>query len=159
MTIEDLLSQIGSYDIGGFESGDFGISDITGIGSQSIMNAMKDMFGITQDGALHKSMFQEISPLALSQTYGKAYSPLVQQSGQKYLQDLISQQGVQKATTAGGGFAGSGQQQQYEQAARDVYGKGMGGVLATTGKVKTAGIQNIGDIVSSWRDVASEIAG
>ena len=159
MTIEDLVSQIEGYNIPGFSPGSFGLSDITGIGSQNILEAMTEMFGIEQEGALTPGMFQEISPLALSQTYGKTYSPLVEQSGQKYLQDLFSQQGGQKAKTAGGGFAGSGQQERYEQAARDVYGKGMGNVLASTGKARTAGIQNVGDIVSSWRDVASQIAG
>lgn len=159
MTIEDLLSQIGSYGIGGFSPGSFGLSDLTNIGSGNIMDAMERMFGIEEPGALTSSMFQELSPLSLSQAYGKTYSPLVRTGGQKYLQDLISQQGGQKAKTAGGGFAGSGQQQQYEQAARDVYGKGMGNVLSTAGKARTQGIQNISNIVSSWRDLASEIAG
>jgi hypothetical protein len=160
MTIEDLLSQIGGYGIEGFGTGNFGLSDITGIGSEGIASAMNTMFGLEEEeDFLNPAMFQGISPLSLSQTFGKSFSPLIETGGQKYLQDLISQQGGQKAKTAGGGFAGSGQQQQYQQAARDVYGKGMSGVLSTAGKSRTQGIQNVSDIVTSWRDLASQIAG
>ena len=159
MTIEDLVSQIEGYNIPGFSPGSFGLSDITGRGSQIILEAMTEMFGIEQEGALTPGMFQEISPLALSQTYGKTYSPLVEQSGQKYLQDLFSQQGGQKAKTAGGGFAGSGQQGMFTQQAKDVYGKGMADVLGDVSQQRTQGMHSIQDIINQWRETALRIKG
>tara|TARA_R100001443_G_scaffold117084_2_gene139853 strand:- start:3559 stop:4029 length:471 start_codon:yes stop_codon:yes gene_type:complete len=156
MTIEDLLSQIRGY---GGALGSYELSDLHQIQQSDISSAMNTMFGLAGDDMLDDSMFQTISPLSLSQTYGKSFSPLVEAGGQKYLQDLISQTSGIKAKKASGGFAGSGQHSQYQESARDVYGKGMGDVLSQAGKGRTQGIQNISDIVSSWRTLASEIAG
>ena len=156
MTIEDLLSQITGY---GGNLSSYELGTLHEIEQSDISTAMNEMFGLTGDNMLDESMFQTISPLSLSQTYGKSFSPLVEAGGQKNLQDLISQTGGIKAKKASGGFAGSGQHSQYQESARDVYGKGVGDVLSQAGKGRTQGIQNVSDIVSSWRNLASEIAG
>ena len=72
------------------------------------------------------------------------------------LQETI---GGGKGIQAAGGFAGSGQQQQYVQSAKDVYGKGMSDVLAQTGQQRLAGLQNVQNIMNQWRDTALRIKG
>ena len=67
--------------------------------------------------------------------------------------------GSKKSKLAAGGFAGSGQQQRYTQLAKDVYGKGMSDVLATTGQQRLSGLQNVQDIINQWRDTALELKG
>ena len=63
-----------------------------------------------------------------------------------------------KGVQASGGFAGSGQQQRFTGGIKDVYGKGMAGVLAGTQEKQAQSLQNIQDIINSWREAAGGIA-
>lgn len=158
MTIQDIMNQIGALGISEYgEEHPWSYEDISNIQGNQIQTALEQMFNIP--GMLSETMFQPISPLALGQTYGKAYSPMVETAGGVHSQNLMDKLGGKKAREAYGGFAGSGQQQRFTEGAKDVYGKEMSGVLSDVGRTRTSAISGVSSLISDWKDLASQIAG
>ena len=65
----------------------------------------------------------------------------------------------QRGMQAAGGFAGSGQQQQFASGIKDVYGKGMTDVLTQTGQQRAQSLSQIQDLINSWQSQALQIRG
>ena len=152
--MDDILQQLQGLGFGG----SYGFGDISGFTPEQIQLAMQSSFDLgPQD--LNSAMFQGISEDLLSGAMGKTYSPFLQATGQNLLGDLATQMGGKTARQAGGGFAGSGQFQQFESGARDVYGKGMAGALTGVQEKQSRSLQSIQDIINSWRKSAGEISG
>tara|TARA_R110000824_G_scaffold52478_1_gene145526 strand:+ start:1376 stop:1846 length:471 start_codon:yes stop_codon:yes gene_type:complete len=151
--LEDILSQI--EDMGFGQQSYMGLGKLTG---QDISSNLQSYFNLgSQDIPAH--MFQGISSDMLKTGLQSTYSPQIQQTGSNLLGKLQETLGGQKAKQAGGGFAGSGQQQRYSQSAKDVYGQGMGDVLAQTGQQRLSGLQNVQDIINQWKETALKIKG
>ena len=154
--MDDILSQLQGLGFGG--SGAIGFGDISSLSPEQIQVAMQGAYNLSP-GDLSSAMFQPISQDLISGTLGKTYSPTLQASSQNLLGDLMSKMGGTTARRAGGGFAGSGQFQRFLTGAKDVYGKGMAGVLAGTQEKQAQSLQNIQDIINAWREAAGGIAG
>ena len=152
MTIQDIMTQLQSYGLG-----EDAYSNITDISGQQIDQALSAMFTLDPPD-LDWDMFQTISPASLQQTYGKTYRPLMEASGQSFAENLITSMSNKVGKQAAGGFAGSGQHGRYQQNVRDVYGKEMSKVLSEAGKSRTASLSGISDLISSWKDLASQVA-
>ena len=130
------------------------------------------IYGQTQPGDVATELYREygatgdpwesamFSPLTQGMlrgaTYGQ-YAPQVRQEGQSLLGGLTQQLGGQEATQAAGGFAGSSGFGKQQAGARDVYGKGMQGVLSNVGQQRSAATGNIQDIISSWMQTAQSM--
>ena len=150
MTLQDIISQL--QNIGGSQQFLGGISDtssISGINPNEIASAMRNMYNL-DPADLPSSMLQS----ALQKTY----SPQIESQSQTLLADLLKSTSGKKMKQAGGGFAGSGQMDRFVGGAKDVYGKGMGGVLSKVGAQKAAGIKSISDIIQSWQTTASSLS-
>ena len=161
MTINDIINQL--QNIGGGQNllGQItGTSSIAGIDQNQIASAMQSMYGL-DPADLPGNMFQgsTISQPMLASTLQKTYSPQIEAKGQGLLGELLKTTSGEKMKKAGGGFAGSGQMQQFVGGAKDVYGKGMSGVLSNIGAQKTQGIKTISDIIQSWQETAQSIQG
>ena len=65
----------------------------------------------------------------------------------------------QRAAQAAGGFAGSGQQQQFAGEIRDVYGKGMTDILTSTGQQRAKALGSVQDLINQWQSQALQIKG
>ena len=162
MTIQDIITQLQSYGLG--QGSGFEFSDISNITGSQIDAALSSMFGLGNLGEtgpenpLSGSMFQTISPASLQQAYGKTYRHLMESSGASFAENLITSMSNKSAKQASGGFAGSGQQKRYTQNVRDVYGKEMSGVLSEIGKARTSSLSGMSDLMSSWKDLASQVA-
>ena len=151
--LQDIMSQLS--DMGITSSSYMGLGDIQ---PEGISSALQNYFGLT-DHDIPAHMFQGISSDLLSSGLAKTYSPQIGSHGQSMLGKLQQTVGGQQGRQAAGGFAGSGQQQQFAQSAKDVYGKGMSDVLAQTGQQRLSGLQNVQDIINQWRDTALRIQG
>ena len=161
MTLNDIINQL--QNLGGSQNmlGQItGTSSIAGIDPHEIATAMQTMYGLPP-ADLPSTMFQgsTISKPMLASTLQKTYSPQIEAQGQGLLGDLLKSTSGQKMRQAGGGFAGSGQMQQFMGGAKDVYGKGMSGVLTNVGAQKAQGIKSISDIIQGWQDTAQSLAG
>ena len=154
MTIQDIMQQLQSYGLGQYD--DF--SDISNITGSQIDIALSDMFNITEEDDLTANMFQEIQPATMSQAYGKTYRPLMESTGASFAENLITSMQGKKAKQAAGGFAASGQQNRYQQNVRDVYGKEMADVISGVGKSRSSALSGISDLISGWKDFASQVA-
>ena len=156
--LQDILQSL--TDVGLSQGTGWG-GDYMGISSldpDDIASKLSTYFDIPEQD-LPAHMFQGISSDVLRAGLGSTYSPQVAASGYSLLGKLQETMGGQKSNLAAGGFAGSGQQQRYTQLAKDVYGKGMSDVLATTGQQRLSGLQNVQDIINQWRDTALELKG
>ena len=131
-------------------------SDIANIGQSSIASSLQDYYGIEEEN-LPPHLFQGISSDILRQGLSKTYSPQMQAGGASLLTGLQESMGGKTARQAMGGFAGSGQGMQFQQGARDVYGKGMSDVLAKAGTQRMQGLQNVQDIINQWRETVAGI--
>tara|TARA_R110000824_G_scaffold101230_2_gene240501 strand:- start:2503 stop:2988 length:486 start_codon:yes stop_codon:yes gene_type:complete len=159
MTIQDIINQL--KNIGGAQNtlGDISSTgSIAGINENEIAAAMRNMYGLTS-ADLPSSIFQgaTIGKPMLQATLQKTYSPQIESQSQGLLSDLLKSQSGKDAKKAGGGFAGSGQQEQFMGSAKDVYGKGMSGILSKVGMQKQQGIKSISDIIQSWQQTAQSI--
>ena len=102
-------------------------------------------------------MFSPLSAgLLKSATYGK-YAPQIRQEGKSMLNELAQRTGGMEARKAAGGFAGSGGYQQFQKGAKDVYGKGMQGVLSDVAQQRGAATSGIQDIISQWKQTAQDL--
>ena len=70
---------------------------------------------------------------------------------------MLTAGGGQKGFQASGGFAESGQQQQYAGGIKDVYGKGMTDVLTQTGQQRAKSLSEIQNMINQWQSQASKI--
>ena len=151
--IQDILSQLQGMGFGEQTYG--GLQDIN---PQDISQRLQSYFGLTgEDIPAH--MFQGMSSDILRSGLGSTYSPQVGAASSSLLGNLQQTLGGQQGRASAGGFAGSGQQQQFAQSAKDVYGKGMTDVLAQTGQQRLGGLQNVQDVINQWRDTALRIKG
>ena len=160
MTLQDIISQL--QNIGGGQQHLGGITDtssIAGINENEIATAMRNMYNL-DPADLPSSMFQgaTIGRPMLQSALQKTYSPQIEAQSQTLLSDLLKSTSGKKMKQAGGGFAGSGQMDKFMGGAKDVYGKGMGGVLSKVGAQKAAGIKSISDIIQSWQTTASSLS-
>ena len=161
MTINDIINQL--QNIGGGQNllGQItGTSSIAGIDQNQIASAMQSMYGL-DPADLPGNMFQgsTISQPMLASTLQKTYSPQIEAKGQGLLGELLKTTSGEKMKKAGGGFAGSGQMQQFVGGAKDVYGKGMSDVLAQTGQQQMRGLTGIQDVINQWKETAMRIRG
>ena len=160
MTLQDIILQLQNISGAQQNLGQIGgISSIAGIDENQIANAMRDMYDLT--GAdLPSSIFAgaTIGKPMLQSTLQKTYSPQIEAQSQTLLSDLMKASSGRNIRQAAGGFAGSGQMQDYMSGAKDVYGKGMSGILSKVGAQKAQGIQSISDIIKGWQTTAQQIA-
>ena len=116
--IDDIMAQLQSMGInvsGGFT----GLPDISGF---NISQALQGQYGLTEQ-QLPPSMFQGISSDLIKGGLAGTYSPQVQATGQTLMDKMLTQAQGKVGKQAFGGFAGSGQQQQYAGGIKDVYSK------------------------------------
>lgn len=152
--IDDILSQLQSMGIGTGQ--DFmGISQL---GSSDIAQALQGQYGLTEQ-QLPTSLFQPISQDLLKGGLGSTYSPQIQSTGQDLISQMIQGAQGQLGTQAAGGFAGSGQQTRFTGGVKDVYGKGMTDVLASTGKQRAQSMQAVQDMINQWQSQALKVKG
>ena len=163
--LQDIIGQLTNLGFGSWigegedaQQSGLGYGDIAGISPEEIAGKVRSKYGIEDETMLPSHLFQGISSDILSQGLGKTYTPQIESTGANLLSQLQTTMGGQKARQAGGGFAGSSQQKQFMQGAKDVYGKGMTDVLSQVGQQKTAGLQGVQDIINQWRDTAAGIA-
>tara|TARA_R110000824_G_scaffold73856_3_gene187960 strand:- start:7878 stop:8348 length:471 start_codon:yes stop_codon:yes gene_type:complete len=150
--IDDIMAQLQSMGInvsGGFT----GLPDISGF---NISQALQGQYGLTEQ-QLPPSMFQGISSDLIKGGLAGTYSPQVQATGQTLMDKMLTQAQGKVGKQAFGGFAGSGQQQQYAGGIKDVYGKGMTDILAKTGQQRAQSIKSVQDMINQWQSQASKI--
>ena len=160
MTLNDIINQLQSLGGEARHLGTItGTSSIANITPTGIASAMQGMYGLTPADLPH-TMFQgaTITQPMLQKTLQKTYSPQIEAKSQNLLGKLMEATSGKKMRQAGGGFAGSGQSQQYMSGAKDVYGKGMSGVLSEVGAQKAHGIKAISDIIQSWQQTSQSLA-
>ena len=150
--IDDIMQQLEGMGLN--ISGGFG--GIGGLGASDISQALQEQYGLTGQ-QLPSSMFQPISSDLIKGGLAGTYSPQVEATGQTLLSQMLTAGGGQKGFQAAGGFAGSGQQQQYAGGIKDVYGKGMTDVLASTGQQRAQSLKSIQDMINQWQTQASQI--
>ena len=157
--LEDILGQLGGMGFGA-EGGQGGLSymSLADISPEQISSRLQSYYGLSgQD--LPAQMFQGISSDILQAGLGKTYSPQVEAHGASLLSKLRETAGGQTGKRAFGGFAGSGQQRDFSRGAKDVYGKGMSGVLAQTQQQQAQGLQSVQDVINQWKETAAGIKG
>ena len=151
--MDDILSQLQEMGLPGQSYSDIGTID-----PSQIASALQSQYNISAQD-MPSSLFQGISEDALRSGLAKTYTPQIEATGGNLLSELQTQLGGQQAKQAYGGFAGSGQGAQFAQSAKDVYGKGMTDVIASTGQSRLKGLKNIQDIINQWKDVALSLKG
>lgn len=154
--IEDIIASI--QGLGG-DLADYsgGLAGLTGISGQDFDTALSTLYNIDNTGALTAGMFPGIGQSQVDALLGRTYSPLIETKGQGFLNEMLS--AVRKGgAKASGGFAGSGQEQRFQQNVRDVYGKQMTDVLSGIGSSKAKASQNIQDTIDAYRQIALQMA-
>ena len=152
--IDDIMAQLQGMGIdltGGF-------SGISGIAPSQVSQSLQTQYGLTP-GQLPTSLFQPISGELLKGTMASTYSPQIEATGQTLLDKMLKSAGGTQGKQAFGGFAGSGQQQQFTGGIKDVYGKGMTDVLTQTGQQRGQSLQSIQDMINQWQSQAMQIKG
>lgn len=152
--IQDILSQLQQMGIGGVSSYG-GLSQLT---PEMIQSGLSSEYGIAS-GDLPSAMFPGISQEMLAGGRASTYSPMIEATGASLLGGLTKEMGGQAGRQAAGGFAGSGQQSQYTQQARDVYGKGMTDILAQSSQQRGQSLSSIQDLINQWRTSALKVKG
>ena len=150
--IDDIMEQLQSMGLN--VSGGFGA--LANLGGGDISQALQGQYGLTP-GELPSSMFQPISTDLIKGGLSSTYSPQIEATGGTLLSEMLKAGGGQKGFQASGGFAGSGQQQQYASGIKDVYGKGMINVLAQTGQQRAKSLEEIQNKINQWQSQASQI--
>ena len=155
MTLQDIIAQLQNMGFGSMSR----TSDIADIDHYDIGAKLRDMYGLTPS-QLPSTMFQgsTITSPMMQAVLQKTYSPQIEAQSQTLLSDLMKRTTGKNIRQAAGGFAGSGQMQDYMSGARDVYGKGMSGVLSNVQAQKAQGLQNVSDIIKGWHEAAQSIA-
>tara|TARA_R100000781_G_scaffold32600_1_gene23769 strand:- start:404 stop:886 length:483 start_codon:yes stop_codon:yes gene_type:complete len=148
--LQDLYSQIGQLGIPGYQPGQFGLQDMSGLGSQQILEAMANMYGIEDPSVLSPQMFQPFSLQSLMGTMGKTYSPLMQNIGKAKSAELLTAMDSKKTKQAAGGFAGSGAYKKHAKGVHDVYGASMTDVVTDIGRRKAESLSGLEDLYQSW---------
>jgi len=140
----------------GFDN--LGYGEIGSLSPEAIQSNIAQQFGLqTQD--LKPGMFQSIDQGLVEGMMGKQYSGFLESQSGDLLSKLLQSESGKKARQAGGGFAGSGQLKDFQSGAKDVYGKGMSGVVSQVQDKQVASSKSILDTISDWRKQAMEIAG
>ena len=150
--IDDIMQQLQGMGLN-IQGGFGGIGQL---GAGDISQALQGQYGLTS-AELPSSMFQPISSELIKGGLAGTYSPQVEATGQTLLSQMLASGGGKKGIQASGGFAGSGQQQQFASGIKDVYGKGMTDVLAKTGQQRAQSLQSIQDMINQWQSQASQI--
>ena len=132
------FGQLGSYD------------------SSTIASSLAGAYGI-DPSLLPEGLFTGITPGMLQGTYGKTYSPIIQAKQPSLIENLSQSITGQKGRQAHGGFGRSGGWEQYQQGAKDVYGKGMTDIVTGIGASRGQAYQNIFDLMSGWQQTAQNI--
>lgn len=130
------------------------ISQLPGLSPQDISGRVAPMFGL-QSSQLPGHLFPSISQQDITGMYGKTYSPLIESSGQTYLDKMLQYQ-AKNAPGAYGGFAGSGQQNLFTQGAKDVYGRDMADVLTKAGGQRLQAGKGVSDTLNRWFDIGQQ---
>ena len=151
--IDDIMAQLqqmGMNTTGGFG----GLSQLSG---GDISGALQGQYGL-DSSQLPSSMFQTISSDLIKGGQASTYSPQIEATGSSLLNSMLTSAGGQKGTQAAGGFAGSGQQQQFAGGIKDVYGKGMTDVLTQTGQQRAQSLKSVQDMINQWQSQASQVS-
>tara|TARA_R100000781_G_scaffold112855_1_gene80508 strand:+ start:203 stop:676 length:474 start_codon:yes stop_codon:yes gene_type:complete len=152
--IDDIMQQLQDLGLGL----DGGFSGISSLDTTQISQALQSQYGLSSS-QLPISLFQPISRDLLRGTMPGTYTPQIEATGGTLLNKLQESIGGVKGRQAYGGFAGSGQQQQFLGEARDVYGKGMTDVLTQTGQQRAQSLGQIQDLINQWQSQALKIKG
>ena len=150
-TIMEQLQNLGIDTQGGYA----GISNIS---PEQMASAFQSKYGLSAS-QLPSSLFQRISPDILKAGLTSTYSPMIETTGQNLLGSMLDSMAGKEGRQAAGGFAGSGQQQQFVSGIRDVYGKGMTDILAQTGQQRTKALSTVKDLIDRMQSQALQIKG
>ena len=150
--IDDIMEQLTQMGIS--TSGGFG--NISQLGGADISQALQGQYGLGAD-QLPSSMFQGISSDLIKGGQASTYSPQIEATGSSLLSSMLTSAGGKKGTQAAGGFAGSGQQQQFTGGIKDVYGKGMTDVLTQTGQQRAQSLKSVQDMINQWQSQATQV--
>lgn len=134
---------------------------LTGIGQlnpSEISQALQGQYGLSA-GQLPSSLFQPISSEMLQGGLAGTYAPQVEATGQTLLSKMLASSQGKQGRQAFGGFAGSGQQQQFTGDIKDVYGKGMTDVLSKTGQQRAQSLKSVQDMINQWQSQALQVKG
>ena len=150
-TIMEQLQNLGIDTQGGYA----GISDIS---PEQMASAFQSKYGLNAS-QLPSSLFQSIPQDVLKAGLSSTYSPMVESTGQNLLGNMLESMSGKQSRQAAGGFAGSGQQQQFVSGIKDVYGKGMADILAQTGQQRTKALSTVKDLIDKMQTQALQIKG
>lgn len=151
--IQDILQQLGDWQMNTESYG-----DIANISQSDIAAAMTSGFGAAGE-FMNPQMFQTIGTGVLEGGRARTYTPMIEATGQSYLQDLLEGMGGEKSKQAYGGFAGSSQQKRFTRGARDEYGKSMQDVLSDVNYQMAESQQSVLDIMNQWRETTLALKG
>ena len=152
--IDNIMQQLTELGLN-FQGGSSGISDIT---PEDFSMAFQSKYGLNAS-QLPSSLFQSIPQDILKAGLSSTYSPMVESTGQNLLGNMLESMSGKQSRQAAGGFAGSGQQQQFVSGIKDVYGKGMTDILAQTGQQRTKSLQTVKDLIDKMQSQVLEIKG
>ena len=152
--IDDIMQQLSNLGI----NPEGGFSGIAGISPEQVSQQLQSQYNLSSE-QLPTSLFQPISADLLRGGMASTYSPQIEATGGSLLQKMLKLGTGQQGMQAAGGFAGSGQQQQFASGIKDVYGKGMTDVLTKTGQQRTQSLSSIQDLINSWQSQALQIKG
>ena len=154
MGIQELLEQLSNIPgLGGYS-----YSQLPNISPEVILQSMAGMYQ-TPESMLSPGLYSPISATQMEASKGKAYSPLMEAKGSSLLQQLTQSMGGSKVKKAAGGFAGSGQFEQYKGGAKDVYGAGFTDTLSNIQQSRSSAVQNMMDTIAQWQTSTSGITG
>ena len=152
--IDDIMQQLQGMGLG---TGG-GFMDIGQLDPSQISQALQGQYGLSA-GQLPSSLFQPLSSDLLKGGLAGTYAPQVEATGQTLLSKMLTSAGGMQGRQASGGFAGSGQQQQFTGGIKDVYGKGMTDVLTRTGQQRAQSLKSVQDMINQWQSQALQVKG
>jgi len=124
--------------------------------SQDIASMMGSRYGISDPNLLKPELFQSLTPQMLQATQMNTYNPMIEAGAQPFLQDYLA--GSQKKELTGG-FARSGGHGTLMAGMKDVYGRGLGGVMQSAEQMRGQAEQQAMGILAGYGQTAQSLAG
>lgn len=133
------------------------LSSLSGLTGSGIASSLANTYGIPQEH-LPPGLFQPISENLLNLTKWGTYSPAIR-ADQTAFTDKMLQSYETGASSAYGGFAGSGAQVDFSQGLKDVYGREIMPSLTQATQQRAGGFEKIQEILNQWKQQAGAIRG
>ena len=150
----NIMQQLWEYNLLEPEQGYF---DIANIDPGQVQSSIARKLGLEPED-IPSYLFQVPDMSFLKQGVGKTYSPLVEAKGKTLLSGLTDSLYGKGGKMAAGGLApGSRSWGRHKDKAKDVYGGAFTDFLTGVNQSRTAGLQNVQDMINKWIETGLEV--